>query len=183
MSERSDGFISVVHSHTNTSTRELEDLISLLLCTTVRRKHHLELTWLSDLFIYIYLYVYHKISGLVLITECVSTDNDGFGPPWYQPGDILDQDWLPEDSTIQDVTNCSVGGLPHLFKLELNNTSLIWSAIIYVYDSYIVAHLIPTLHYLIASAAFNVTSSLVRSLFSIPKSKYRIGRSRKGVMR
>ncbi len=45
-----------------------------------------------------------------------------------------------------------------------------------------VAHLIPTLHCLIALAASIVTWSFVASLCSIPKSKYKILRSRKGVI-
>lgn len=44
----------------------------------------------------------------------------------------------------------------------------------------IVAHLMPTLHYLMASAESIVTLSSVKSRFSIPKSKYKIGKSRKG---
>ena len=43
-----------------------------------------------------------------------------------------------------------------------------------------VAHLMPTLYFLIASAASMVTWSFVASRCSMPRSKYLISRSRKG---
>ena len=63
-------------------------------------------------------------------------------------------------------------GLFHIY-LRLNYLSLASSGVI-------VAHLIPTLHYLIAFAASIVTWSFVLSLFYIPRSKYWMLRSIKG---
>lgn len=60
----------------------------------------------------------------------------------------------------------------HIF-LRLNSVTLASSGVM-------VAHLMPTLHFLMASAASMVTLSSVLSLFSMPRSKYWIWRSRKG---
>lgn len=63
-------------------------------------------------------------------------------------------------------------GLFHML-FNLNYLTLASSGVI-------VAHLTPTLHFFMALAASIVTWSLVASLFSIPRSKYWIFRSKKG---
>lgn len=60
----------------------------------------------------------------------------------------------------------------HIF-LRANSLTLASSGVM-------VAHLMPTLHSTIAWAASRVTLSSVSSLFFIPRSKYLIGRSKKG---
>ena len=62
----------------------------------------------------------------------------------------------------------------HIF-LSLNSSTLASSGVM-------VAHLIPTLHASMALAASRVTLSSVLSLYSIPRSKYWMLRSRKGWM-
>jgi hypothetical protein len=57
----------------------------------------------------------------------MTTNNDWLGPAWNQARNICTNNWLSEDSTVQDITNGSIGRLPHLFKLELSNAFLIRS--------------------------------------------------------
>lgn len=66
------------------------------------------------------------VLGTILVTVCVSADDDGRSPTWDETRDIADDDWLTEDSTIQNVSNRTVGGLPHLLEVELLNSSLVW---------------------------------------------------------
>lgn len=54
-----------------------------------------------------------------LITEGVSADSDGLRPARNKPGNVLADDWLAEDGASQDVSDGSVGALPHLLQLEL----------------------------------------------------------------
>ena len=55
----------------------------------------------------------------------VAANDDGLGPPWDKSWDIGANDGLTEDSTIEDVSNGSIGALPHLLQLELLNAILI----------------------------------------------------------
>lgn len=54
-----------------------------------------------------------------LIPEGVSANSDGLRPARNKPGNVLADDWLTEDGASQDVSDGSIGALPHLLKLEL----------------------------------------------------------------
>ena len=54
-----------------------------------------------------------------LITVGMTANHNGLLPPRDQSGNVLTDDGLPEDSSSQDVTNGTVGALPHLLQLEL----------------------------------------------------------------
>lgn len=54
-----------------------------------------------------------------LITEGVSANSDGLRPARNKPGNVLADDWLAEDGASQDVSDGSIGALPHLLQLEL----------------------------------------------------------------
>ena len=108
VSELADGLIGVVHTHHHTSSSlELEDLESLLL-SILSGVDHLELSRANN-----------NISSTVLISEGMTTNDDGLSPARHQARNVLDDDGLTEDGSSQDVTDGSVGGLPHLLKLEL----------------------------------------------------------------
>jgi len=49
----------------------------------------------------------------------VSTDNNWLSPSGNKSGDVADNNWLAEDCSVKDVSDSSVGGLPHLLKTEL----------------------------------------------------------------
>lgn len=56
----------------------------------------------------------------------VPADDDGLGPAWHQTGNVLADDSLPEHGASEDITDGAVGRSPHLFKLELLHTLLVW---------------------------------------------------------
>ena len=56
----------------------------------------------------------------------MSANDDGRSPTWDEARDVADDDWLTEDSTIQNVSNRAVRGLPHLLKVKLLNSSRVW---------------------------------------------------------
>lgn len=46
-------------------------------------------------------------------------NGDGLRPTWYQPGNVLADDWLTEDGAAQDVPDGAVRALPHLLQAKL----------------------------------------------------------------
>lgn len=53
-------------------------------------------------------------------------NDDGLNPAGHQAGDVLADDGFPEHRASEDVTDGAVGRSPHLLKLELLHTFLIW---------------------------------------------------------
>ena len=113
--EAIDGLVSVVHAEHDTSALEVVDLEFGGLGAVLRGEGHHELAWNLGA----------EIGGSVLITESVSADNDGFFPAGHKFRDVADDDGLTEDGAADDVSDGTVGGLPHLLKVELGDTSLI----------------------------------------------------------
>lgn len=54
----------------------------------------------------------------ILITISVSTNDDGFLPSGYQSRNVGDNNWFSKNGTIQDISNSSIRGLPHLLQVE-----------------------------------------------------------------
>ena len=57
-----------------------------------------------------------EISGAVLVTECVTANDDWLGPVWNQARNVRDDDRLAEDNSTEDVADGSIRGLPHFFE-------------------------------------------------------------------
>lgn len=49
----------------------------------------------------------------------MSADGDGLRPAGNELGNVLADDWLTEDGATQDVSDGTVGALPHLLQAEL----------------------------------------------------------------
>ena len=49
----------------------------------------------------------------------MTSNNDGFLPTGHKTRDILTDNGLPEDSSSQDVTDGTIGALPHLLQPKL----------------------------------------------------------------
>lgn len=62
-----------------------------------------------------------------LISISMTANDNGFDPSRHQPGNVLADNSLSEDSATQDVSNCAIGRLPHLLQLELLHSLLIRS--------------------------------------------------------
>ena len=64
-----------------------------------------------------------KLISANLIAIGVTTNHDGLLPSCNESRNVLTNDGLSEDSSSQDVTNGTVGALPHLLQLELCSTA------------------------------------------------------------
>lgn len=89
VSEASDRVVSVVLSHGDTAAVEVVDLDGLGLSAVPGGVDQLELAGVGD----------HAITGLVLVTEGVTADNDGLGPARHKTRDLRDEDGFTEDGT------------------------------------------------------------------------------------
>jgi hypothetical protein len=115
MGEFSNRFVGVVHAEHNSSVFEVEDFVNNCLTAIIRKKRHQELSSL----------LCAEFSSSVLVSKSVSANDNWFSPAGNKPWNVLDNDWLAEDSSTQDVSNSTVWRLLHLFELELLNTRLI----------------------------------------------------------
>jgi len=115
VSESSDGIVGIVHAEHDTRSLEVVHFEAGWLGAIFWGEGHVELAW----------HLRAEISGFILITEGVSTNDDGLFPAWHELGDVGDNDRGSEDSATNDVSNGSVGGSPHLLKAEFSDTSLI----------------------------------------------------------
>jgi hypothetical protein len=112
-----DALVNVVHSQADTSfTFELEHLHSFLLAFVVL-EDNLEGAWPVDC----------EVCGLVLVTEGVSTDDDGLFPAGDQAWDVVYDDGFSEDCSVQDVSDCSIWTFPHLLQVEFLDSGFIGS--------------------------------------------------------
>ena len=48
----------------------------------------------------------------------MSANGDGLRPTSNEPGNVLTNDWLTEDSATQDIPDGSIGALPHTLEVE-----------------------------------------------------------------
>lgn len=90
VSEGGNGFVSVVHSHSNSRSFEAVYFESLFFRSIFRSKYHFEF---SGFFSY-------EISHSVLVSEGVSSDNDGGFPSRDESGDVFDDDGFSEDGSV-----------------------------------------------------------------------------------
>ena len=115
MSKIFNAFIDVVHCHTNTTfSFEFVDFHSLLLSLIIC-ENNFKFSRFIDC----------KIGGSVLISESVSSNNNGFFPSWNKSWDVIDDDRFSEDGSVENVSDCTVGAFPHVFKVELFDSCLI----------------------------------------------------------
>ena len=55
----------------------------------------------------------------------MSSNDDGFVPVLDESGNVLDDDWFSENSSVEVVSDGSVGTLPHFFKFELFDSGFV----------------------------------------------------------
>lgn len=110
---------------------------------------------------------------LYLITKCMASNDNGSSPTRDKAWNVVQDNRFTKDGAIQNVTKSTVRWFPHLLELEFYRESCV-SSLPYFHSlllpstrassGVMVAHLIPTLYFLIASAASTVTWSLVYSI-------------------
>ena len=115
VSESNDGFVSVVHAEHDTGSLEVENFKVGWLGAIFWDEGHVELAW----------HLRAEISGFILITKSVSTNNNGCLPAWHKLGDVGNHDGGSKDSATNDVSNGSVGGSPHLLEAKFSDTSFV----------------------------------------------------------
>ena len=115
MSKFSNWFISVVHSHHNTSSREFENFESNFFGSIVWGVNHFKFScfWCD------------KISSSILVSKSMSSYNNWIFPSRYISWNVFNKNWLSEDSSSKVISNCSIRRLPHLFEIKFFNSSLI----------------------------------------------------------
>lgn len=111
MSERADRLVSVVHSHSYSSSFEVEHWVNNWSRSISGGVDNLNFASLGN----------NKVCGFVLVTKGVTADDNGLGPAGDQAGDGLAKDGLTEDSAPEDVADGSVWAGPHLLQMELCN--------------------------------------------------------------
>ena len=97
-------FIGIVHAHCNTVSLKIKHFKNLCFSTIFWCKGHRQFSFPFN----------HRISCTVLITKCMTTNDNWGSPVGYQTWYILHYNWLTKNSTIQDITNSPVWRLPHL---------------------------------------------------------------------
>lgn len=105
MCECLDALVGVVHAHANSAFAFVFVHVHFCLLSVLSFEKDREGTRL----------VYLEIRRLVLVPKGMPTNNNGLFPARDQPGDVLYNDRLTEDSSIQNVTDCTIGTLPHGF--------------------------------------------------------------------
>ena len=109
-----DTLISVVHAHRNTCSFELVNLMFNYL-TILTFKFHGQLTFSRN----------NKVCCPILVAESMSTNDNRTIPVCYQSWDILDNNWLTENSAIKDVADSSIRTFPHLLQVKFLHTCLV----------------------------------------------------------
>ena len=118
MSEGFDRLGGVEHTHDNSSSvrqignGSLGDLTSGLVDNLDR-----DAAGISNL----------HVGGSVLISEGVTTNDDGLIPVGNEAGNVLDDNRLTEYGSIKLVSDGTIGAFPHLFELKLRDASFVRS--------------------------------------------------------
>lgn len=117
MGKRGDRCVSVVHAHHDASALEVENFhFNGLLCRVFGLESHHKLSRLSG----------DVVSCPVLVTESMASNDDRLSPAGHQSRDVLNDNRLSEDSAIEFVSDCTVGGLPHELQLEFFDSGFVW---------------------------------------------------------
>ena len=84
------GLVCVVHTEKDTFVGEVEDVKACLRRTIFRDEFYLELARFID----------NKVSSFILVSKCVSPNDDGLIPPRYKLRYVRDDDGLTEHGPI-----------------------------------------------------------------------------------
>jgi len=106
--------LGVIHAHVHSVSLKLVDCALLLVFAF---EHNLKLAFSSCYF----------VNCLVLIAECMSSDDNGTRPTWHQSGDILDDNRFSKNCSAHLVTDGAVGGSPHFLETEFCHSVLVRS--------------------------------------------------------
>lgn len=110
-----NAFIGIVHGHAY-SALSLESVhFGSLFFSTFSFENNLESSRFVDC----------KVSGFILVSKGMPTDNDGLFPSRDESRDVLDDNGFAEDSSIENIANSSIRAFPHLFQSKFFHPCLI----------------------------------------------------------
>lgn len=128
-----------------------------------------------------------------LIRMSVTSYDDRSSPASNQSRNVFTNNWLSEHSATKNISQGAVRRLPHFLQLKfyekMESCNYLLICLVSLSSNkpstrfssgVIVAHLMPTLYFLIASAQSIVTWSSVASRFSMPRSNVCSSTSKKG---
>lgn len=117
MSKVLDAFIHIVHSQSNPSfTFEFIHFHALLFTFSIS-ENDFKGSWSVN----------YKISGSVLVSKGMSSNDNWLFPSWNQSWNVANDDRLSEYSTIENISDGSVWTFPHVFKVEFFDSGFIRS--------------------------------------------------------
>ena len=117
MSKLFNTFICIIHSKTNTTSSFKFVHLHFLLSSIISSKNDFKCSRLIN----------SKVCCFILISKCMSTNDDWFCPSRNQSGNIFNNNRLSEYCSIKNVSNGSIWTFPHFFQVKLFNSSLIRS--------------------------------------------------------
>lgn len=108
MREAGDGIICVVLTHGNSAALEIEDL-NMLGLAAFRRVDELEGAWSGD----------DEVLGPVLVSKCMSTDDNWFLPAGYESGNARNHNRFTENgSASREVLARLISSYPNERNLD-----------------------------------------------------------------
>lgn len=107
----------VLHGHSNSRLGEIKNFEFLDWVATFRGEDNLEFSGLFG----------DEVCASVLVSEGVTTDDDGLFPLGDEEGDVFAENRLSENCAVEVVSDGAVGGLPHLFQVEFLDSGLVRS--------------------------------------------------------
>ena len=109
-----DRLVSVEHAHVDASV-DVSNVLRDGIGTTLGSESDVDAAGLG----------HNVVLAAVLVTESVSTNNNGLNPAWDATRNVGDNNGLAEHSAVKDVSNGTVGALPHLLEVELLDSILV----------------------------------------------------------
>ena len=67
-----------------------------------------------------------EISRAILVTKRMTANHDGVRPARDQAGYVINNDWLAENYTAQNIADGTVGRLPHFLQAEFFDARFVW---------------------------------------------------------
>lgn len=107
--------MSVEHAQVASSFFQVLDSLDNWVRTIIRSEYEVNFTRLCD----------NIVLAAILITECVSSNNNGGGPSRHETRDVGNDNWFSKNCSVQDVTDSSVGTAPHFLESEFLDTTFI----------------------------------------------------------
>lgn len=117
MGEIFNTFINIIHGHTHSSfSFKFIDFHSLFFSLIVSENNFKGSRS-----------VHSEIGSSVLVTKCVSSNNNGFFPSWDKSWDVFNDDWFSKNGSVQNISDGTIRTFPHVLKIKFLDSGFIGS--------------------------------------------------------